>query len=207
MFISERQSQQLRGIQHRLRRLNRAALARLRRMRFSPSDKQCRDVGKWLGMAATQMNFMVGYREQIIEALAEQKRLFILNVEFVCNCSQDKQVAEPDQQQPVEQPGLPEALKCTPLWQEEIDRVLELAHCIEQRALERGLSRGILSQTFLSGLHCLVRALLQQKRHLLEPIPESSNYEVKVVYGCTVCNPEGHCDRAIASTSQHQFQI
>ena len=111
---------------------------------------------------------------------------------FGCNHSKDTQVAVPDQQQPEEeQRGLAEALKCAPVWQEEIDRVLELARCIEQRALERGLSRGILSQTFLSGLHCLVRALLQQKRHLLEPIPESSNYEVKVVYGCTICNPEG----------------
>ena len=194
MSVTEQQSQQLKGIQNRLRRLNRAALARLRRMRPSLSDKQCREVGKWLGMAATQMNFMVGYREQIIEALAEQKRLFILNVEFVCNCPKDKQVAEPDQSQPVEeQPGLPEALKCTPLWQEEIDRVLELAHCIEQRALERGLSRGTLSETFLSGLHCLVRALLRQKRHLLEPIPESSNFEFKLNLGdgpeCNECNP------------------
>ena len=192
MFISERQSQQLTGIQYRLRRLNCAALARLRRMRSCLSDKQCRDVGKWLGIAATQMNSMLRFREQIIEAVVERKWVRIIYLDFGCSHSKDTQVAVPDQQQPEEeQRGLPEALKCAPVWQEEIDRVLELARCMEQRALERGLSRGILSQTFLSGLHCLVRALLQQKRHLLEPIPESSNYEVKVVYRCTVCNPEG----------------
>jgi len=195
MLVTERQSQQLRRIQHRLRRLNRAALARLRRMRFSPSDKQCRDVGQWLGIAATHMTSMLLFREQIIEAVVERKWVRIMYVDFVCSCPKDSQIAVPNQQQPEEeQPGLPEALECAPVWQEEIDQVVELARCIEQRALERGLSRGILSQTFFSGLHRFVKALLQQKRQLLEPIPESSNYELKLVQRRTVCK---NCDPAI----------
>jgi len=84
------------------------------------------------------------------------------------------------------------------VWQEEIDRVVELARCIEQRALERGLSRGILPESLFSGLHRFVKALLQQKRQLLEPIPESSNcdFELKLGDGCPECD---QCNPAMES--------
>src|SRR5437899_12167570 len=103
MSVTEQQSQQLKGIQNRLRRLNSAELARLRRMRLSPSDKQCRDVGKWLGIAATHMTSLRRFREQLIEAVVEQKTLLTLHVRFVCSCPKDAQIAVPDRSQPEEE--------------------------------------------------------------------------------------------------------
>jgi|SRR5438445_2706424 len=67
-----------------------------------------------------------------------------------------------------------------------------------ESAMTGKLTAIVLPESFFSGLHRFVKALLQQKRQLLEPIPESSNcdFELKLGDGCPECD---QCNPAMES--------
>jgi hypothetical protein len=190
MFVTEHESQQFREIELRLRRLNRAALGKLRRIRPSISDRQCRDVGTWLGLATMQMNSIVRLREEhIIKIVGRPSIVHVIIVK--CTCPKSDPLVEASRQQHEEQSlSLLDVLKVDPMWLQEIDNVLEFGHRVEERGLQRRFTRGTAPRRFLSGLQGLVRALLRQQRSLLKDLPEPPEDEIEIEPICPVCHPE-----------------
>jgi hypothetical protein len=185
--LSEEQSQQLRDTHQRLRRLNRAVLAHLRQVRLHSSDKQYHAAGRLLGIEASQMKSLLGFREQIIQSGGDQKpKAMILTDGWRCRtCSEDRP-AQPESQ-PAKSPGV---LKSDPAWQSEIDCVLKVASRTEARAFERCLSRGNVPSGFFSALDRLKKALLQQKFHLLQTTPEQTtevDWRLLLTSNCAGC--------------------
>src|SRR5438128_3239531 len=83
--FSEQQLQQLRATRRRLRRLNRTVLMHLRRIGPHFSDKQYRGAGKLLGVEASQMNSLLGFRQQIIESGGGRKpEAMSVTIDWVC---------------------------------------------------------------------------------------------------------------------------
>ena len=186
--FSEQQLQQLRATRRRLRRLNRTVLMHLRRIGPHFSDKQYRGAGKLLGVEASQMNSLLGFRQQIIESGRGRKpEAMVVTIEWVCGtCPENRPLGVPESQPA----SLPEVLEPDPAWQSEIDWALELAHRTEERVFARCLSRGTLPGGFFSALNRLRKALLQQKFHLLQTTPEEAmDFELRLSETCRCGEP------------------
>src|SRR3989442_12701614 len=113
--FSEQQLQQLRATRRRLRRLNRTVLMHLRQIGPHFSDKQYRDAGKLLGIEASQMNSLLGFRKQIIEAgRRREAEEMVGTIEWVCRaCPENIPLGVPE----AELARLPEGLVPGPVWQ------------------------------------------------------------------------------------------
>jgi hypothetical protein len=182
--FSEQQLQKLRGTHRRLRRLNRTVLMHLRQIWPHFRDQQYRDAGRLLGIEASQINSLLQLCQQIIESDSRQPEAIVVTVSFVCpTCVKNEPLEVPESQYA----NLPEALEADPAWQAEIDWALELVCRTEERVFARCLSRETLPGGFFSALNRLRKALLQQKLHLLETIPQETMplVESGYVHTCT----------------------
>ena len=182
--FSDHQLQKLRRTHLRLRRLNRAALMHMARIGRHSCDKQ-RELGKLLGMDASQINSLLTLCQQTIESDESIPR--VLTINFVCPKCAEKEPLE-DQS---ESTSFPRSLDVDPAWMAEIDRSLELVRRTEERTLLKCLSHGTVADRLFSSLNRLREALVRQKSHLIAIGPEQTTQlmELKEVHTCT-CDDE-----------------
>ena len=102
---------------------------------------------------------------------------------------------------PLDEPqdDVPEVLKLDVAQLAEIDCLVELAQHIEERVSARCMSRDNLLKAFITGLSRLTRALLRQRRHLLDSAPEQN---VKIEVQRDRSGRCIHCNKPVAVDQQ-----
>ena len=180
--LSEQQLQELRSRHRRLRRLNRAILVHMARIRWHSSDQQ-RELGKFLEVDASQINSLVEFCERIKASDEFVPR--VLTINFVCaKCHKEERPERRSQSL-----RLPSSLDLDPGWMAEIDRSLELVRRLEERTFLRCLSHGYVADRLFSSLTRVRKALLRQKSHVIAIRPEQTMpaMELKQDHTC-ICN-------------------
>jgi len=167
--FSEEQLRQLESTNESLRKMNDAALSQLQHIGNSYlSKKQFREAADSFEILALRMNSAVQFREGIITAArAQEPELILVIFATICG-SCDDPLDEP-------QDDVPAVLNLDVAQLSELDRLLELAHATEERVSARCMLPGTLPKAFFTGLGCLTRALLRQRRHLQATAPEQRN--------------------------------
>ena len=145
--FSEQQLQMLRRTHRTLRRLNRAILVHMARIRWHSSDQQ-RELGKFLEVDASQINSLVEFCERIKASDEFVPR--VLTINFVCaKCHKEERPEGRSQSL-----RLPSSLDLDPGWMAEIDRSLELVRRLEERTLGIGRILAFSSRHSASTIAC-----------------------------------------------------
>ncbi len=193
----EEQLRQLKNANEKLRRLNHAALSQLQPVANSYlTSKQYRAASDSFEILALRMNSVVQFRDGIITAARAEPDVILVTFGLICDSCED----------PLDEPQdhVPEVLKLDGGQLAEIDCLVELAQHTEERVSARCMSRGNLLKAFITGLGRLTRALLRQRRHLLDSAPEQ-NVRIEVEQDrsdrCIHCNKPVAVDQQKGSTN------
>jgi len=193
----EEQLRQLKNANEKLRRLNHAALSQLQPVANSYlTSKQYRAASDSFEILALRMNSVVQFRDGIITAARAEPDVILVTFGLICDSCED----------PLDEPQdhVPEVLKLDGGQLAEIDGLVELAQHTEERVSARCMSRGNLLKAFITGLGRLTRALLRQRRHLLDSAPEQ-NVRIEVEQDrsdrCIHCNKPVAVDQQKGSTN------
>ncbi len=188
--FSDEQLRQLKSANENLRRLNHAALSQLQHIANSYlTTKQYRAASDSFEILALRMNSVVQFRDGIITAARAEPEVIRVVFGTICG-SCDDPLDEP-------QDHVPEVLKLDVGQLAEIDALVELAQHIEERVSARCMSRDNLLKAF--GLSRLTRALLRQRRHLLDSAPEQN---VKIEVQRDRSGRCIHCNKPVAVDQQ-----
>ncbi len=188
--FSDEQLRQLKSANENLRRLNHAALSQLQHIANSYlTTKQYRAASDSFEILALRMNSVVQFRDGIITAARAEPEVIRVVFGTICG-SCDDPLDEP-------QDDVPEVLKLDVAQLAEIDGLVELAHGTEERVSARCMSRDNLLKAF--GLSRLTRALLRQRRHLLDSAPEQN---VKIEVQRDRSGRCIHCNKPVAVDQQ-----
>jgi len=188
--FSDEQLRQLKSANENLRRLNHAALSQLQHIANSYlTTKQYRAASDSFEILALRMNSVVQFRDGIITAARAEPEVIRVVFGTICG-SCDDPLDEP-------QDDVPEVLKLDVAQLAEIDCLVELAQHIEERVSARCMSRDNLLKAF--GLSRLTRALLRQRRHLLDSAPEQN---VKIEVQRDRSGRCIHCNKPVAVDQQ-----
>ena len=191
-FFSEQQVQQLKYTNETLRKLNCSARSQLQHVRDSYlTKKQYREAGDSFEILALRINSVVQFRDGIITAARAEPEVIRVVFGTICG-SCDDPLDEP-------QDDVPEVLKLDVAQLAEIDCLVELAQHIEERVSARCMSRDNLLKAFITGLSRLTRALLRQRRHLLDSAPEQN---VKIEVQRDRSGRCIHCNKPVAVDQQ-----
>ena len=186
----EEQLRQLKNANEKLRILNHAALSQLKPVANSYlTSKQYRAASDSFEILALRMNSVVQFRHGIITAARAEPEVIRVVFGTICG-SCDDPLDEP-------QDDVPEVLKLDVAQLAEIDCLVELAQHIEERVSARCMSRDNLLKAF--GLSRLTRALLRQRRHLLDSAPEQN---VKIEVQRDRSGRCIHCNKPVAVDQQ-----
>ena len=190
--FSDEQLRQLKSANENLRRLNHAALSQLQHIAISYlTTKQYRAASDSFEILALRMNSVVQFRDGIITAARAEPEVIRVVFGTICG-SCDDPLDEP-------QDDVPEVLKLDVAQLAEIDCLVELAQHIEERVSARCMSRDNLLKAFITGLSRLTRALLRQRRHLLDSAPEQN---VKIEVQRDRSGRCIHCNKPVAVDQQ-----
>ena len=190
--FSDEQLRQLKSANENLRRLNHAALSQLQHIANSYlTTKQYRAASDSFEILALRMNSVVQFRDGIITAARAEPEVIRVVFGTICG-SCDDPLDEP-------QDDVPEVLKLDVGQLAEIDALVELAQHIEERVSARCMSRDNLLKAFITGLSRLTRALLRQRRHLLDSAPEQN---VKIEVQRDRSGRCIHCNKPVAVDQQ-----
>jgi len=190
--FSDEQLRQLKSANENLRRLHHAALSQLQHIAISYlTTKQYRAASDSFEILALRMNSVVQFRDGIITAARAEPEVIRVVFGTICG-SCDDPLDEP-------QDDVPEVLKLDVAQLAEIDCLVELAQHIEERVSARCMSRDNLLKAFITGLSRLTRALLRQRRHLLDSAPEQN---VKIEVQRDRSGRCIHCNKPVAVDQQ-----
>ena len=190
-IFSAQELRQLAYTNETLRNLNRSALSRLKHVRDSYlNTKQYREAAESFEILAIRINSVLQFRDELTTGGRAQKPAVAhVTIGTVC----------PNCMEPLEEPGndIPEVLKLDVAQLAAIDCLVELAQHIEERVSARCMSRDNLLKAF--GLSRLTRALLRQRRHLLDSAPEQN---VKIEVQRDRSGRCIHCNKPVAVDQQ-----
>jgi hypothetical protein len=179
--------QQLKPVSHTLRKLNREARHKLRRIKYTDLTRtRYREAGELFGTIATRMIGALRLRQEILRAEQEPLR-FQVEVHFVEPC------VHVSESRPLTGYGDDEAecdaLKLEPAHQAEILSLLELTNSIEELVSRRFMLRGVPLNEFFRGIHRFRLAVVQQRQHLLATSPRPKfDFQVAEVFDiCPDC--------------------
>jgi hypothetical protein len=180
------QVQQLKPVSHTLRKLNREARHKLRRIKYTDLTRtRYREAGELFGTIATRMLGALRFRHEILKADHEPLR-FHLEVHFVEPCVHDykgSQLTGPGDDDVEREP-----LKLEPAHQAEILSLLELTNSIEELVSRRSMLRGVPLNEFFRGIHRFRLAVVQQRQHLLATSPQPKLlFDVQFADGPDIC--------------------
>lgn len=166
-YFTDWQVQQLRQNNHSLRKLNRAALLALRRIRSTAlTDRECRAAGDSFSMMATQMVSALRVRRELLMAGLEQSpQRIVVRVGVVCDpCAEKRLYTKIDDHEANPR----EELEQDPGHQSEIESLLASALRTEELVSVRCESGRALPKAFLQGISRLTLAVLRQQQEFRE---------------------------------------
>jgi hypothetical protein len=189
LYFTDSQEQQLRRNNYSLRKLNRAALGALRRIRSTAlTNAEYRDAGDSFVRMANQMMSALRVRRELIAAGRERlPESFELLFGGICDaCSKNKLRTKPDDHEADSR----KALEQDPAHQAEIESLLELVLRIEARVSVRCESGHAPPRAFFSGIGRLISAVLRQQKDLRETALKHQPPEIKVSHAshCLNCH-------------------
>ena len=177
--FSVQQLQELRRTHGKLRRLNRAVLVHMARMRRQSCEQQ--RLSKLLGVDARQINSLLALCDRIIES--DKRVPLVVSIQFVCaKCTKHESIQ--GQSESTSSPG---SVDVDPAWVAEIDFSLDLVHQTEELIFLKGLFGGTADDRLFSSLNGLRKALLREKTYAARMSPEQKTpaVEREQVYTCT----------------------
>jgi hypothetical protein len=173
-YVTERQKQQIGRTTRRLRQLNRVVLDELRQIaRYNQTTKRYREVGVLLETAASQITYLLRFREGIVSSARDEPRVIVVSVSVVGRSQnafpEDLMYATHEQVPPVD-----------PAHDLELEKLLGLIFRIGERLCSRNIRSQPFPTAFVVGLRRLTAALLKQQRHLRATTPVRSAVRTEI---------------------------